>query len=98
MTAPARDDIQQTAVYKTLVSQAERLASEIARLESSNEKLLEEKTNLLSERIKFKDDVNAEHKKAIEEANDHAQRLEKDLTRVRGVRDELHHEVQSRKS
>ena len=93
-----QEDIQQTAPYKTLVVLAEHLASDVARLESSNEKLLQENTSLLSERIKFKEDVNAEHRKAIEEANDQIQRLEKDLTRVRGVRDELHHEVQNRKA
>jgi E3 ubiquitin-protein ligase BRE1 len=98
MTDPGRDDVQHTTSYKTLLAQAEHLASEIARLESSNEKLVEENTHLLSERMKFKDDVHAEHKRVIDEANDQIQRLEKDLTRVRGVRDELHHELQNRKS
>lgn len=40
----------------------------------------------------------AENRRTLDEANDQIQRIEKDLTRVRGVRDELHHEIQSRKA
>ena len=73
------------------------MSSEIARLESSSERLQEENTALVAERTKFKEDIIAEHKIAIDEANSQIQRIERDLTRVRGVRDELHFEIQNRK-
>jgi E3 ubiquitin-protein ligase BRE1 len=98
IATPARDDIEGSQPYKALQSQIEHLSSEIARLESSSEKLREENTNLLAERTKFKEDLVAEHKVAMEEANGQIQRIERDLTRVRGVRDELHFEIQNRKA
>ena len=52
----------------------------------------------MAERTKFKEDLIAEHKLAIDEANNQILRIERDLTRVRGVRDELHVEVQNRKA
>jgi E3 ubiquitin-protein ligase BRE1 len=75
----------------------EHLASEVARLESSTEKLREENTVLNAERTKFKEDLMAEHKTALDEAQNQILKIEKDLTRVRGVRDELHFEIQNRK-
>lgn len=98
LASPAREDIEQSTPYKSLLLQIEHLQSEVARLESSSEKLREENTNLAAERTKFKEDLIAEHKRSLDEANDQIQRIEKDLTRVRGVRDELHHELQTRKA
>jgi E3 ubiquitin-protein ligase BRE1 len=98
MATPAREEIEGSQPYKALLSQIEHLSSEIARLESSSEKLREENTSLLAERTKFKEDIVAEHKVAMDEANSQIQRIEHDLTRVRGVRDELHFEIQNRKA
>ena len=98
LASPAREDIEQSASYKSLLLQIDHLQSEVARLESSSEKLREENTTLAAERTKFKEDLIAEHRKALDEANDQIQRIERDLTRVRGVRDELHHELQTRKA
>lgn len=79
-------------------AQIGHLSTEIARLESSAEKLREENAALVAERTKFKEDLISEHKVALEEANNQIQRIERDLTRVRGVRDELHFELQNRKA
>src|SRR5271163_245716 len=87
---PTRETIEHSEFYKSLVLQIEHLSSEIARSESSNDKLREDSTKLNAERTKFKEELIAEHKAALEEANNQIQRIEKDLTRVRGVRDELH--------
>jgi len=70
----------------------------VSRLEQASENLREENTRLLAERTKFKEDLVAEHKGALDEANSQIQRIEKDLTRVRGVRDDLHFELQNRKT
>ena len=70
----------------------------MSRLEQASEKLREENSGLLAERTKFKEDLVAEHKGALDEANSQIQRIEKDLTRVRGVRDDLHFELQNRKA
>jgi E3 ubiquitin-protein ligase BRE1 len=80
------------------VAQVEHLGLEVARLESSSQQLREEHTALLTERTKFKEELVAEHKLAIDEANGQILRIERDLTRVRGVRDELHQEIQNRKA
>jgi len=95
---PARETIEHSEFYKSLVVQIEHLSSEIARLESSNERLREDSIKLNAERTKYKEELIAEHKTALEEANSQIQRIEKDLTRVRGVRDELHFEIQNRKA
>jgi E3 ubiquitin-protein ligase BRE1 len=80
------------------VAQVEHLGLELARLESSSQHLREEHTALLTERTKYKDELLAEHKLAMDEANGQILRIERDLTRVRGVRDELHQEIQNRKA
>jgi E3 ubiquitin-protein ligase BRE1 len=95
---PAREDIEQSEPYKFLQLQIDHLSSEIARLETSNEKLREENAMLVAERTKFKEDLIAGHKVALDEANGQLLRIERDLTRVRGVRDELHFEMQNRKA
>lgn len=98
VASPLREEIQQSDSYKSLQTQVEHLSMEIARLESTNEKLQEENSALLSEQTKFKEDLIAEHKVAMDEANNQILRIERDLTRVRGVRDELHFEIQNRKA
>jgi E3 ubiquitin-protein ligase BRE1 len=98
VASPIREDIQQSDSYKSLQAQIEHLSTEVARLESTNEKLQEENSTLVSERTKFKEDLIAEHKVAMDEANNQILRIERDLTRVRGVRDELHFEIQNRKA
>jgi len=98
VASPIREDIQQSDSYKSLQAQIEHLSTEIARLESTNEKLQEENSTLVSERTKFKEDLIAEHKVAMDEANNQILRIDRDLTRVRGVRDELHFEIQNRKA
>src|SRR5271170_34936 len=98
VASPAREEIEHSEPYRSLQAQIEHLSSEIARLESSAEKLREENAALVSERTKFKEDLIAEHKVAMDEANSQISRIEKDLTRVRGVRDELHFEIQNRKA
>ena len=80
------------------MAQVEHLGLELARLESSSQHLREEHTALLTERTKYKDELLAEHKLAMDEANGQILRIERDLTRVRGVRDELHQEIQNRKA
>ena len=80
------------------MAQVEHLGLEIARLESSSQDLREEHTALLTERTKYKEELLAEHKLAMDEANGQILRIERDLTRVRGVRDELHQEIQNRKA
>lgn len=52
----------------------------------------------MAERTKFKEDLILEHKVALDEAHNQILRIERDLTRVRGVRDELHVEMQNRKA
>ena len=96
--SPAREDIEKTDLYKSLTAQIEHLGLEVARLESSSQQLREEHTALLTERTKHKEELIAEHKVAIDEANGQIMRIERDLTRVRGVRDELHQEIQNRKA
>jgi E3 ubiquitin-protein ligase BRE1 len=98
VTSPVHEDIQQSDSYKSLQAQIEHLSTEIARLESTNEKLQKENSTLVSERTKFKEDLIAEHKVDMDEANNQILRIERDLTRVRGVRDELHFEIQNRKA
>lgn len=98
MASSAREEIEQSEPYKSLQAQIEHLSSEIARLESSSERLGEENMALVAERTKFKEDLIAEHKLALDEANSQILRIERDLTRVRGVRDELHGEIQNRKA
>jgi len=90
--------IEQLEPYRLLQAQIGHLSSEVARIESSAEKLRQENQALVAERTKFKEDLIAEHKVALEEANSQIQRIERDLTRVRGVRDELHFELQNRKA
>ena len=80
------------------MAQVEHLGLEIARLESSSQDPREEHTALLTERTKYKEELLAEHKLAMDEANGQILRIERDLTRVRGVRDELHQEIQNRKA
>jgi len=98
VASPIREEIQQSESYKSLQAQVEHLSAEIARLEATNEKLQEENSALVAERTKFKEDLIAEHKLAMDEANNQILRIERDLTRVRGVRDELHFEIQNRKT
>jgi hypothetical protein len=80
------------------MAQVEHLGLESARLELSSQQLREEHTALLSERTKYKEELVTEHKLAMDEANGQILRIERDLTRVRGVRDELHQEIQNRKA
>lgn len=96
--SPTRDEVEKTEVYKSLVAQVEHLSLEVARLESSSQQLREEYTALRTERTKYKEELLAEHKLAMDEANGQILRIERDLTRVRGVRDELHQEIQNRKA
>ena len=98
MAGPVREEIQQSDSYKSLQAELEHLSTEIARLESTAEKLHEENSTLVSERTKFREDLISEHKVAMDEANNQILRIERDLTRVRGVRDELHFEIQNRKA
>ena len=95
---PSREEIEKSEPYKSLQAQVEHLSSEVARLEAIAEKLREENMALVSDRTKFKEDLITEHKVALDEANAQILRIEKDLTRVRGVRDELHVELQNRKA
>lgn len=81
-----------------MTAQVEYLSLEVARLESTSQQLREEQTALLSERTKYKEELIAEQKLAMDEANNQILRIERDLTRVRGVRDELHQEIQNRKA
>jgi E3 ubiquitin-protein ligase BRE1 len=97
-TSPTRDEVEQSEPYRLLLAEIEHLSNEVSRLEQSSEKLREENTSLLSDRTKFKEDLIAEQKLGLDEANNQVQRIEKDLTRVRAVRDDLHFEVQNRKA
>ena len=81
-----------------MTAQVEHLSLEVARLESSSQKLREEHAALVAERTKHKEELILEHKLAMDEANSQVLKIERDLTRVRGVRDELHQEIQNRKA
>jgi E3 ubiquitin-protein ligase BRE1 len=96
--SPSVLEIEQFEPYKLLVAHKDHLSAEIARHEAICERVREENTTLVAERTKFKEDLIAEHKVPLDEANNQLLRIERDLTRVRGVRDELHLELQNRKA
>lgn len=94
----SEEDIANATVYKTLRLDYEnafaRLNDLVPKLESKENELNE----LKSERTSFKETLEAEFQKAMTSVQDQLTAAEKDLARVRGTRDDLHAQLQSRLS
>ncbi|PCG93658.1 E3 ubiquitin ligase, BRE1 [Penicillium occitanis (nom. inval.)] len=92
------DDYAHTDLFKQLKSQYEDVIKRVNHLEALNVQLREEAGKLQAERTAYRNNMDAEKQKEIEEKDAQLQKAESDLARIRNARDELLAEQQMRKA
>ncbi|KAL1992908.1 hypothetical protein VTN49DRAFT_3664 [Thermomyces lanuginosus] len=92
------DDYAQTDLFKQLKSQHEDVIKRVNNLEAVNTQLRQESEKLQGERTAYRNQLDAEKQKEIEEKESQLHRAEADLARIRNARDELLADQQMRKA
>lgn len=92
------DDYAQTDLFKQLKSQHEDVIKRVNNLEAVNAQLRQESEKLQGERTAYRNQLDAEKQKEIEEKEAQLHRAEADLARIRNARDELLADQQMRKA
>ncbi|KAK2074433.1 hypothetical protein P8C59_008641 [Phyllachora maydis] len=92
------EDYARTEVFKQFKAQNEEMIKRINNLEAINKQLREEAERMQAERTAFKDQLEIEAQRATSDLEEHVQRLETDLARIRAARDELFAELTMRKA
>ncbi|EED12478.1 histone ubiquitinationc protein (Bre1), putative [Talaromyces stipitatus ATCC 10500] len=92
------DDYAHTDLFKQLKLQYEDVIKRVNHLEALNVQLREEAGKLQAERAAYRNNLDAEKQKEIEEKDAQLQKAESDLARIRSTRDELLADQQMRKA
>jgi len=92
------DDYAETALFKTIKSSHEDAIKRINDLEATNIQLRQEAQKLHSERTTYRSAVDDENRNDRIETETQLARTENDLSRVRGLRDDLQAELSIRKA
>lgn len=92
------DDYAHTDLFKQLKSQYEDVIKRVNHLEALNVQLREEAGKLQAERAAYRNALDTEKQKEIEEKDAQLQKAEADLARIRNARDELLADQQMRKA
>ncbi|OKL56832.1 E3 ubiquitin-protein ligase bre1 [Talaromyces atroroseus] len=92
------DDYAHTDLFKQLKSQYEDVIKRVNHLEALNVQLREEAGKLQAERAAYRNTLDTEKQKEIEEKDAQLQKAEADLARIRNARDELLADQQMRKA
>lgn len=92
------DDYAKTDLFKQLKSQYEDVIKRVNNLEAVNTQLRQESEKLQGERTAYRNQLDAEKQKEIEEKESQLHRAEADLARIRNARDELLADQQMRKA
>ncbi|KAH8689638.1 putative histone ubiquitinationc protein [Talaromyces proteolyticus] len=92
------EDYAHTDLFKQLKSQHEDVIKRINHLEALNVQLRQEAEKFQAERTAYRNRVDAEKQKEMEEKNAQLQKAETDLARIRNARDELLADQQMRKA
>lgn len=92
------DDYAETALFKTIRTQYDDAIKRVNDLEATNIQLRQEAQKLHSERTTYRSAVDNENRSESIETETQLARTENDLSRVRGLRDDLQAELNVRKS
>jgi E3 ubiquitin-protein ligase BRE1 len=92
------DDYAHTDLFKTLRSQHEDVIKRINHLEAVNVQLRQEAEKLRAERTAFRNQLDAEKQKELNDKDSQLTKAEIDLARIRHARDELLADQQMRKA
>ncbi|CRG88798.1 E3 ubiquitin-protein ligase BRE1 [Talaromyces islandicus] len=92
------DDYANTALFKQFKSQHEDVIKRINHLEALNVQLRQEAEKLQAERTAYRNQIDTEKQKELEERDAQLHKAETDLARIRNARDELLADQQMRKA